>query len=274
MGRPSLRLALGHREGVGQALGVGAQPVVAPAHGQADQAGGDGDDHQRDQHLDEREAALRVPRSRCRHRRLLRPACCRRRTRTRRCRPSRRGSGIDRDGPRDRWTACPDSRASWPRPTSARRPGSWSDSGRCRAGRASACMMPAMSWRAATCRAWSGRSSTRGTIRAARMPMMTMTTMISIRVNPAGGLARALTDALYNSGLNSKTGIVDMKYDSNMWSARRRDRGGRWRHEGRGQAAAAPPCSTITAPASMPRSAMPGAISSPSRQADGGRRPR
>ena len=115
-------------------------------------------------------------------------------------------------------------------------------------------MMPAMSWRAATCRAWSGRSSTRGTIRAARMPMMTMTTMISIRVNPAGGLARALTDALYNSGLNSKTGIVDMKYDSNMWSARRRDRGGRWRHEGRGQAAAAPPCSTITAPASMPRS--------------------
>ena len=109
-------------------------------------------------------------------------------------------------------------------------------------------MMPAMSWRAATCRAWSGRSSTRGTIRAARMPMMTMTTMISIRVNPAGGLARALTDALYNSGLNSKTGIVDMKYDSNMWSARRRDRGGRWRHEGRGQAAAAPPCSTITAP--------------------------
>src|SRR6266568_8084399 len=46
-------------------------------------------------------------------------------------------------------------------------------------------MIAAMSLLAATTRAWSGRSMTRGTISAARMPRITMTTRISIRVKPA-----------------------------------------------------------------------------------------
>src|SRR6266849_712398 len=45
-------------------------------------------------------------------------------------------------------------------------------------------MIAAMSLLAATTRAWSGRSMTRGTISAARMPRITMTTRISIRVKP------------------------------------------------------------------------------------------
>src|SRR2546425_5940854 len=45
-------------------------------------------------------------------------------------------------------------------------------------------MIAAMSLLAATTRAWSGRSMTRGTISAARMPRITMTTRISISVKP------------------------------------------------------------------------------------------
>src|SRR5713226_9902013 len=45
-------------------------------------------------------------------------------------------------------------------------------------------MIVAMSSRAAVARAWSGRSMTRGTISAARMPRITMTTRSSIRVKP------------------------------------------------------------------------------------------
>src|SRR5256885_2202375 len=47
-------------------------------------------------------------------------------------------------------------------------------------------MMAAMSLLAATPRASSGRSSTRGTTRAAITPRITMTTMISITVKPSG----------------------------------------------------------------------------------------
>src|SRR5262245_43967938 len=43
---------------------------------------------------------------------------------------------------------------------------------------------------AAVARAWSGRSMIRGTIRAARMPMMVMTTRISISVKPRNWLER------------------------------------------------------------------------------------
>ena len=45
-------------------------------------------------------------------------------------------------------------------------------------------MIAAMSFLAAMTRASSGRSMMRGTTSAARMPRITMTTMISISVNP------------------------------------------------------------------------------------------
>ena len=53
-------------------------------------------------------------------------------------------------------------------------------------------MIAAMSLFAATTRASSGRSSTRGTTSAARMPRITMTTRISISVKPVAAANRTL----------------------------------------------------------------------------------
>src|SRR5262249_43714139 len=78
-------------------------------------------------------------------------------------------------------------------------------------------MIAFTSARAAVARAWSGRSMMRGTISAAMMPRMVMTTRISIRVKPLGrrrvGLGMAAPECPVGCLSYQRVHVEDRKQD-------------------------------------------------------------